>query len=373
MTTYRVGIIGCGAIFPSHAFPLHLMENTKVIAVCDIKPDALEKAKDLFQCEGHIDYQDLLKRDDIDVVHVLTPHNLHAPMVIDVANAGKHVLVEKPMSIEIDDAKAMVETAKVNKVTLGVISQNRYNGPSVAVKKAIESGNLGKVRSQRLIMTWAKPESYYEASDWRGTWDKEGGALLIDQAVHLMDLARWFVDDEIASIEATITNRLHPIIKTEDTAEGLIKYKNGARTIFYATNNYMYDAPPIVETLCEKGIANLGFDRATISYANGKETIVVNDPTEGYDESLFTSFFNQEPSEMMFETFRKWGLVFPPITWKGTHGAWGMSHIKQIKNYYDSLDKGILPDIHGEEALATQEMMCAIYQSAKEKREIQLH
>ena len=372
MKKFRVGIIGCGAIFSQHAFPLHIMENTEVTAVCDIKPQALKNAVDLFHCQGYTDYRELLKQSDIDAVHILTPHNLHAPMTIDAANSGRHVLTEKPMSIELKDARAMVEAAQKNTVTLGVISQNRYNAPAVAVKKAIESGNLGKVRAQRLLMTWAKPESYYQASDWRGTWDQEGGALMIDQAIHLMDLARWFVNDEIVRVEAAMTNRLHPFIKTEDNAEGLIQYRNGARTVFYATNNYMYDAAPIVESLCENGIAHLEFDRAIISYVNGRETVVVNDPTDGYDESLFTDFFHQQPFEMMSETFRKWGLNFSPVRWKGTRGFWGLSHIKQIRNFYDSLEKGVLPDIHGEEALVTQEMMCAIYQSAKEGRAIEL-
>jgi UDP-N-acetyl-2-amino-2-deoxyglucuronate dehydrogenase len=374
MNTHRVGIIGCGAIFSQHAFSLHIMDNTEVNAVCDIKPEALKRATGLFQCEGYADYKKMLKRDDLDVIHVLTPHHLHAPMAIEAANADKHVLTEKPMAIEIDDARAMVDTAKKNDVALGVISQNRYNAASVAVKKALESGDLGKVISQRILMTWAKPESYYQASDWRGTWDKEGGALLIDQAIHLLDLARWFVDDEIGSVEATFTNRLHPSIQTEDTAEGLIQYRNGARTVFYATNNNGYDAPPIVETFCEGGIATVDFNKATITYIKGKEIVVVSDPTEGYDETLFTEFFNQSPREMMFEIFRKWGLKFSPIRWKaGAGGAFGLSHLKQIKNFYDSLDKNTLPDVHGEEALRTQEMICAIYQSAKEQKKIQLH
>ncbi len=373
MKTYRVGIIGCGAIFSQHAFPLHLMENTEVKAVCDIKPEPLKKASRLFMCEEYADYRDLLKRDDIDVVHILTPHYLHAPMAIDAADSGRHVLTEKPMAIEIGDARAMVDAGKKNQVTLGVISQNRYNAPSIAIKNAIDNGSLGKVISQRILLTWAKPESYYQNSDWRGTWDKEGGALLIDQSIHLLDLARWFVNDEIESVEATLANRMHPSIKTEDTAEGLVQYRHGVRSVFYATNNLLYDAPPIVETHCEKGLALLEFDRAVITYSNGKETVVVSDPTDGYDEAEYKAFFGQEPSKTAVETLRKWGIVGSPVRWKGTRGYWGIAHIKQIKNFYESLEKGARPDIDGEEALRTQELICAIYQSAKEKREIKLH
>src|SRR5690349_2974828 len=141
--TYGVGIIGCGAIFGVHAYPLHLLPNAQVKAVCDIKPVARETAARLLQCDAYEDYREMLRRDDIDVVHILTPHYLHAPMAIDAANAGKHVLTEKPMATKMEDARAMLEAARRNGVTLGVISQNRYNGASVAIKKALTDGSLG--------------------------------------------------------------------------------------------------------------------------------------------------------------------------------------------------------------------------------------
>src|SRR4030042_2481688 len=132
MKTFGVAILGCGAIFfSSHAYPLHRLENTEVKAVCDIKPQALEAAKSLFHCDGYSDYRELLKRGDIDAVHILTPHYLRAPMAMAAAKAGKHVLTEKPMSITIEEARAMLEAAKLNGVTLGVIRQNRYNAASV--------------------------------------------------------------------------------------------------------------------------------------------------------------------------------------------------------------------------------------------------
>jgi UDP-N-acetyl-2-amino-2-deoxyglucuronate dehydrogenase len=369
MKSFRVGIIGCGAIFfSSHAYPLHRLENTEVKAVCDIKPQALEAAKALFNCDGYGDYHELLKRGDIDVVHILTPHYLHAPMTIGTANAGKHVLVEKPMSITIDEARAMVEAAKRNGITLGVISQNRYNAASTAIKEALTNGCLGKIIGQRITIPGTKPAEYYRNSDWRGTWDKEGGSLIIDQAIHIMDLARWFMNDEIASVQATIANRDHPEIKTEDTAEGLIIYHNGVRSVFLATNNFTYNAPMIVETQCEKGIALLEFDRAVITYKNGQELTVVNDPTVTLDEADFKAFIGRDIRQVAFQTLKEWGVVFAPILWKATGGTWGVTHFKQIENFYSSLESGAQPDVTGDVAIKTQEMICAIYQSAREGR-----
>jgi len=370
MKKYRVGVIGCGAIFFMHAYPLHMLENTEIVAVCDIKLAALEAAKQLFHCDGYTNYQELIKRNDIDVIHVCTPHYLHAPMVIEAANAGKHVLTEKPMAIDMKGALAEVEAARRNNVTIGVISQNRYNSASVAIKEAIRGGSLGKIIGQRILLSWYKPESYYQASDWHGTWDKEGGSLMIDQAIHVMDLARWFIDDEIVSVQASIGNRNHPAIETEDTAEGLIKYRNGVHTVFYATNNYTLNAPVMVETHCENGTALMEFDRAVITYQTGKEVTVINDPTATLNEADYQEFFNESSSQRAMKTLTEWGVVGIPPTWKTPRAYWGVTHIKQIKNYYDSLAAGVQPDVTAEEALKTSELIYAIYDSGKTHTEI---
>jgi UDP-N-acetyl-2-amino-2-deoxyglucuronate dehydrogenase len=360
-----------------HAFPLHTIENVEVKAVCDIKPAAREAAARLFNCDAYEDYQEMLKRDDIDVVHVMTPHYLHAPMVIAAANAGKHVLSEKPMSINVEDALAEIEAGRRNHVTIGVISQNRYNSASVAIKEAIDSGSLGKVVGQRILLAWFKPNEYYLNSEWHGTWDKEGGSLIIDQAIHILDLARWFVNDEIVSVQATIDNRNHPVIETEDTAEGLIKYRNGVQAVFYATNNYTYNSPVMVEIHCEQGTALMEFDRAQITYRDGKELNVINNPNDTLDEAAYQAFFNKTSSQVAFKTLSEWGVfgapVTIPITWKTPRPYWGVTHIKQIQNFYASLAAGVEPDITAEEAFKTMEMICAIYQSAKTRQLVRLN
>lgn len=377
MKKFRVGIIGCGAIFGVHAYPLHTIENVEVKAVCDIKPPAREAAARLFNCDAHEDYRELIQRTDIDVVHVLTPHYLHAPMVIAAANAGKHVLSEKPMSITFEDAQAEVEAGRKNNVVIGVISQNRYNSASVAIKEALDNGSLGKIVGQRIMLSWFKPDEYYLRSDWHGTWDKEGGSLIIDQAIHVLDLARWFVNDEIESVQASIDNRNHAVIETEDTAEGLIKYRNGVQSVFFATNNFTYNSPVVVETHCEHGMALMEFDHASITYRAGKEINIINNPFDTLDEADYQAFFNQSSAQSAFKALSEWGVfgspVTIPITWKTPRPYWGVTHIKQIKNYYESLTAGVQPDITAEEAIKTQEMICAIYDSAKTKQTIRLH
>ncbi len=253
-----------------------------------------------------------------------------------------------------------------------MISQNRYNAASVAVKEAITSGSLGKVLGQRVILSWTKPDAYYQASDWHGTWDKEGGSLMIDQAIHVMDLSRWIVDDEIVSVEASIANRNHPTIKTEDTAEGLIRYRNGVTSVFFATNNFTFNSPVVIETHCENGTALVEFDKAVITYKNGRELMVVNDPTTVLAESDFKAFFNEDSTQQAMRTLKEWGVVFMPVTWKAPRGYWGVTHNQQIANYYDSLAAGVQPDVTAAEALKSTELILAIYQSSKEKRPIDI-
>lgn len=336
MKNFKVGIIGCGSIFSRHAYSVKDEKMAELVAVCDIKEDRARLAAESFGCDYYTDYKEMIDKAGVDVVHVCTPHYLHPEMVIYALNAKADVLTEKPMSIKIEDAREMVKAAKDNGKTLGVIFQNRYNAGSQLVKRVLSSGELGSILSAKLSVTWCRTDEYYSKSDWKGTWDKEGGGVVIDQSIHTMDLLRWFVDSEIDYVDASISNRAHEIIEVEDSAEGVIKYKNGVITGFYVMNYYTYDAPVEIEIHCERGTAKIEAVKATIKFNDGRVMIADADPNEN----------------------------FPFI---GGKSYWGVSHLKQIANFYEALSKGVKPDITGEEALKTQEMICAIYKSGKEK------
>ncbi|WP_242986411.1 Gfo/Idh/MocA family protein [Vallitalea guaymasensis] len=336
---FRVGIVGCGNIFPMHAYPVNELSCTELVAVCDIKEDrAKAKAQEL-GCKYYTDYKEMIDKENLDVVHICTPHYMHPLIAIYAAEKKVSVLTEKPMSIKLEDAEKMINAAKDNDVTLGVIFQNRYNKGSQLVKKTLESGELGKIITGKLSVTWDRSDEYYSNSDWKGTWDKEGGGVIIDQAIHTMDLMRWFIDSEIEYVDANISNRAHEIIEVEDSAEGVIKYKNGVHTGFYAINYYGYDAPVEIEIYCENGIASMVADKATIKFNDGRTLIADQDPNEVFNYGNVKSY-------------------------------WGVSHVKQIKNYYDSLTNGTKPEITGEEAYKTQKMICAIYDGGKEQKRI---
>jgi len=337
---YKVAVIGCGNIAPMHLESIQMLNGPEILAVCDSKEDRAQAKAKQYKCKYYTDYKEMLDIEKLDVVHICTPHYLHAPMTMYAANKGVNVLTEKPMSISLKDADDMISACNANKVTLGVIFQNRYNPGSVLIKDTLKSGALGNILSAKLMVTWDRSDDYYSKSDWKGTWEKEGGGVIIDQAIHTLDLLRWFVDAPIDYVDANIGNRAHERIEVEDSAEGVIRYKNGVTTGFYTINYYSYDAPVEIEIDCENGLVKLLSDKATIRFNDGREITADRDPRlqMNYGE--------------------------------GIKSYWGVSHLKQIKDFYESLTTGKSPAIDGEEARKTQQMICAIYQSGKERRRI---
>ncbi|MDA3845932.1 MAG: Gfo/Idh/MocA family oxidoreductase, partial [Vallitaleaceae bacterium] len=174
MKKFRVGIIGCGNIFPMHAYPVMEREDTELVAICDNKPDIMTEQSNKLGASGYTDYIEMFENANLDVVHLCTPHYLHPIMAIEALKRGIKVLTEKPMSIQAADAKAMVDASIDNKTRLGVIFQNRYNPGAKLIKSCLENGSLGKIISARAMVTWNRSDDYYALSDWKGTWEKEG-------------------------------------------------------------------------------------------------------------------------------------------------------------------------------------------------------
>jgi predicted dehydrogenase len=261
-------------------------------------------------------------------------------MAIQALKRKINVLTEKPISIDPEDAERMNKIARDNKLNLGVISQNRYNPGCRLVKKNILNGRLGKIKAARLTLCYHKPDSYYKKSDWKGRRDLEGGGVLIDQAIHFIDVLRWLIDDEVKFVEANIARRMHNFIEVEDLAEGIIQFKKGTYVCFYLINFYSFDADPQIEMDCQKGRVKMIKDSAKICFYDG--TILKAKP---------------RPSEYI-----NYG--------KGKKDYWGFCHWIQIKEFYQALKAGREPEVNGEEALKTQELVWNIYKAARLGRRI---
>lgn len=175
MKKLRVGVVGCGRISVMHFLSIKALRQSELVACCDIKKERADEAAEKYGCNAYYDYREMLAKEQLDVIHICLPHYLHVPVSIYAMERGVNVLSEKPMSISLEDAEKAVEVAKKCGVQYGVIFQCRYNNSAQLVKKAVTSGKLGKIISVSSTLTWTRPDSYYAESDWKGTWEKEGG------------------------------------------------------------------------------------------------------------------------------------------------------------------------------------------------------
>ena len=329
----RVGIVGCGRISVMHLTSLSVIEETELVACCDLVKERADKVAQKYGAKAYSSYEAMIDQENLDVVHICLPHYLHCKVACYAFRHGVSVLTEKPMDVDLESAEDAVRSAKENGVLFGVVFQCRYNNSAKLVKNAVESGKLGKIISARSTLTWARPDSYYAESDWKGTWDKEGGGVVIDQAIHSIDLVNWLVNSPVESVSCSMANRGHKGVNVEDSAEGLITYKNGVKYGFYCMNNYACDEPIEIRLFCEKGKVVFDYDNAYIYYNDG--------------------------------TVEEAHLSEDTLEYEGGKDYWGFQHSRQIRQFYNAvLGKEDL-DISGEEALKTHRLIMHIYHEGK--------
>ncbi|MBM7581713.1 putative dehydrogenase [Caldicoprobacter guelmensis] len=228
------GIIGCGRISGKHVEGIAKNSSDALLkAVCDLIPERMEAAvKRYNDCMGqemdvkrYSDYQKLLMDPEIQIVNIATESGYHARIAIEALEAGKHVIVEKPMALSIKDADAMIEASKKYNRKLCVSFQNRFNLAVQKLRSAYEAGRFGKLIHGVASIRWNRDENYYRQASWRGTWALDGGALM-NQCTHNIDLLQWFLG-EAQTVYAQADTFLRPI-EGEDCAAIIIRFKNGA-------------------------------------------------------------------------------------------------------------------------------------------------
>lgn len=333
MEKLRVGIIGCGRISVMHLGSIRYLDGVELVACCDIKPERAETVAKDFNVPAYTDYVEMFEKEKLDAVHICLPHYIHTDVAQVAFKYGIHVLSEKPMDVNYEKAENAVKMAKEMGVLYGIIFQCRYNNSAQLVKKAAMSGKLGKILSVVSTLCWSRSDEYYSGSDWKGTWDKEGGGVIIDQAIHSIDLANWIIDSPVKSVSVSMANRGHNIVDVEDSADGLITYENGTKYGFFCMNNYGMDEPIEIKMYCENAKVVFGYDDAYIYYNDG--TVEEAHQDETIDKGM------------------------------GGMDYWGFQHIRQIEQFYKAV-RGEEPlDISGEEALKTHKLIMDLYDAGK--------
>ena len=222
----RFAVVGCGRIAASH-FKALAQHNARVelVAVCDTDPTALTDAVAATGAAGFASLTALLAGSDAEIVVLATPSGLHSRQAIQVAQAGRHVVSEKPMATKWDEGVAMVQACRDAGVLLFVVKQNRLNATLQLVKRAVEQGRFGRLAMVNVNVFWARPQSYYDAAPWRGRWDMDGGAFM-NQASHYVDMVDWLVGpvDNVHAYTATLARD----IEAEDTGVMSLRLRSGA-------------------------------------------------------------------------------------------------------------------------------------------------
>lgn len=258
---FRVGIIGCGSISAVHAKVIQDLEDTTLVACADILPERAKAMAEQYNCAAYVDYRRMLDEAKPDAVHICTPHYLHPEMVWEAADRGIAAFTEKPPAINAEGWELV--KASANRVPVGICFQNRYNPNIQACRKLLESGKYGALRGIRAFITWNRTPEYYAAAGWKGKWATEGGGVMINQAIHTLDLVLGFLGKPDVA-EATMSNhRLSGVVEVEDTAEIYLR-RGDVPALLYASNGYSQDAPVLIELHLDRATVRLEGDRMEI-------------------------------------------------------------------------------------------------------------
>ncbi|WP_434511180.1 Gfo/Idh/MocA family protein [Desulfitobacterium sp. AusDCA] len=221
----RFAVVGCGRIAPKHAESIVALPEAELVAVCDIIPEKAQAFADKYGAKPYTSYEEMLAKEDIEVVTIATSSDLHAPIGIAAAKSGKHVMVEKPMAMTLKSADELIKTCKDNGVKLEVIHQNRFNKSVKLMRKALEEGRFGKMTHGQATVRWNRDDNYYAQASWRGTKLQDGGVLM-NQSIHNIDLLQWTFGP-VESVFGYTTTAMRKI-EMEDVGGAVIKFKSGA-------------------------------------------------------------------------------------------------------------------------------------------------
>lgn len=337
----RFAIIGCGRIAPKHAESIvALKEDAELVAVCDIVPEKAQAFAEKYKAKPYLSYEEMLAKEEIDVVTIATESDLHAPIGIYAAKAGKHVLVEKPMAMTLKSADELINTCRQAGVKLGVIHQNRFNKAVKLMRKALEEGRFGKLTHGQATIRWNRNDAYYAQAPWRGTRLRDGGVLM-NQSIHNIDLLQWTFGP-VESVFGYTTTALRKI-EMEDVGVAVLKFKNGALGVIEAASTiYPKNIEETLNVFGETGSVMIGGIAV-----NRIETWEFPDS----EEEKAQIFASQESD--------------PP-------NVYGFGHREIIKDMIEAIREDRDPAVPGEEGRKALEIILAIYKCQETKEPVVL-
>jgi len=236
MIMVRYALLGYGKVAHLHAQALRNVKNSRFVAVWGRNMEKARQFAKKWEIEAYTDLDLMVKEAKVDAVVVTTVHPLHMEHTLKALDAGLHVMVEKPMALTVWQCDRMIAKAEEKQKKLGVISQRRWYPACQRIRKAIDSGNLGTPVIGQVTMLGWRDKAYYDSDPWRGSWELEGGGVLINQAPHQLDLLHWYLG-EIEEVYAQWDNFNHPYIEVEDSAVATVRFRSGAIASILVSNS----------------------------------------------------------------------------------------------------------------------------------------
>jgi len=333
MTT--AAVVGIGDISALHLDAIRANPRIELVGVCDLDAGRAGMAGRAFGVPFFTDHRELLRAVGPDVVHITTPHDQHVPVALDALDAGAHVLTEKPIGQSVAAGRRLVERAAASNRKVGVVFQNRYNPTAVAIREVLMSGALGPISGARAAVWWFRPAAYYAAAPWRGRWATAGGGVLINQAIHTLDLLLWFLGAPTAVKGVAATLSLAGVIEVEDTATVVIDHDSGVRSTLFATNTHHTNTDVELEATGRDGSVRLVGGEAWLTDGSGTRR-VATDAQAGGERSYWG-----KGHSLLIDDFHA-RLDDPEPFWIGP--ADGLVPLQVLREVYRQ--SGILPEGH---------------------------
>jgi UDP-N-acetyl-2-amino-2-deoxyglucuronate dehydrogenase len=352
---YNISIAGCSKVAHLHAKAIQCIPNARLTGVWNRTGTKAEEFASLYKTKAWSDISGMVSANRSDLVIVCTAHPFHKQPALEAALAGANILIEKPLAADLYDCDEIIEACNKNKVKLGVISQRRWYEPVKRVKDAIDRGKIGKpVLAVVTLLGW-RDKIYYDSDAWRGSWQTEGGGVLVNQSPHQLDILQWYMG-EIDEVYGTWKNLNHPYIEVEDTAVAIVKFKNGAIGNILVSNSQKPGLYGKIHIHGENG-SSVGVQTdggaMFIAGRTGVSEPPVNDLwTIPGEEDLLNGWVNEDTI-----TFNNCDPTVKYIQY-------------QIEDYLHSIGNAEDPSVTGEDGRKTVELFTAIYRSARDNMPI---
>ena len=345
----RFGILGCGVIGPHHARAIAGLEDAELVAVADVVPELADKLAGEYGCSSHSGLGEMLSEAELDAVCVCTPSGMHAGDAIAALEAGKHVVIEKPVDVTLEAVDRLLGVQRATGGKVAVVSQHRFDAATLAVHRAISTEQFGRLTAGSAEVRWWRSQSYYDSGGWRGTWELDGGGVLINQAIHSIDLLQWLMG-RVVEVHAYTGLLAHERIEVEDTAVAILKFDGGALGTIVATTAAYPGLTARIAVHGDKGSAVIDDDELVYFHAVGV----------GQEAETYGGGENQ--SERVMEQYGG-GSGGPGAG--ADPGSLSMAHRDQIADFVEVVRDGREPSINIEEGRKPLAIIAGIYESAR--------